>query len=144
MGVRFNNLMMLGSTLQFPVSPDQRGTFGVIATDEGIVTQAIIDLIETRQGERKMLPNYGIPDLIFDVLDSSFAARLAFFVEQQIRNYVRAVEEVEADAGALVELNFIPSVLPSPHKAAIRVKYTMRGTAVPQELIYPTWRLLKQ
>lgn len=131
---------ILGKTLAFPILPDVRGGVAIVSSDDGIITQAIIDLLETRQGERKMLPNYGLPDTIFDVLDESFAPRLAFFVETQIRNYISAIESVSADAGRFENGTFTPNALAEIHKAAIRVRWIKRGEAVPQELIYPTWR----
>jgi phage baseplate assembly protein W len=130
----------LGSTISFPFRFDERGTIATTANETEIIEQSIIDLIETRQGERKMLPNYGIPDLLFDVLDASFTARLAFFLEEQIRNYIPAIEASRAEVGTYVNKVFSLEPLPSPHIAAVRVLYTRRGKS-PQELIYPIWRL---
>lgn len=135
---------ILGSTLSFPIRADKRGTLAVASNDDEIITQAIFDLLETRQGERVLLPNYGLPDVLFDVLDASFAPRLAFFIEEQIRNYVTAIKSVAAESGTLNKGNFQPNALPGLHTAAIRVRWTKRHEAVPQELIYPTWRLLTQ
>jgi phage baseplate assembly protein W len=134
---------ILGSTISFPFRSDNRGAMATTSTDDNIIAQAIIDVIETRQGERVMLPNYGLPDLLFDVLDASFAARLAFFIEEQIRSYVLAVRDVKAEAGEFESGQFTANALPATHKAAVRVNWTKRGEAVPQELIYPTWRLIK-
>jgi phage baseplate assembly protein W len=135
---------LLGTTVSFPVRPDIRGTVAVVSTDDEIITQAIFDLIETRQGERVMLNNYGLPDLIFNPLDAGFSARLAFFVEEQIRNYISAIEKVSAEAVSLSDGGFVPDDLPAAnHTAAIRVRWTKRGQSVPQELIYPTWRLIE-
>jgi phage baseplate assembly protein W len=135
---------ILGSTINFPFRADKRGTLAVSSIDDEIITQAIFDLLETRQGERVMLPTYGLPDVLFDVLDASFAARLSFFIEEQIRNYVTAVESVSAESGTLSKGRFDTNALPPIHTAAIRVRWTARGRAVPQELIYPTWRLIEQ
>lgn len=132
---------VLGSTISFPFRTDIRGALGTVASDDGIITQAIIDLLETRVSERKMLPNFGLPDTIFDALDASFAPRLAFFIETQIRNYISAIESVSAVAGRFENGTFQANAFADIHKAAIRVRWTKRGEAVPQELIYPTWRL---
>ncbi len=134
---------ILGSTISFPFRPDDnRGVMAVIANDDEIITQSIFDLLETRQGERQLLPNFGLPDVLFDVIDASFAPRLAFFIEEQIRNYIMAIEAVSAESGNIKNGRFEPNALPTIHIAAIRVRWTKRGRAVPQELIYPTWRLL--
>ena len=65
-----------GATLSFPVRADQRGTLTVVSERQALIEQAIRDVIETRQGERVMLPDYGIPDFVFSVLDVGFVARL--------------------------------------------------------------------
>lgn len=130
----------LGSTLSFPIRPDVRGSLTIASSDDDIIVQSIFDLLETRQGERKMLPNYGLPDVLFDALDATFAPRLAFFIEEQILNYIPAIQSVSAVAGTLDNDSFEPNALASPHKAAIRILWTKRGAFVPQELIYPTWR----
>jgi phage baseplate assembly protein W len=132
----------MSSTLSFPIRPDRRGTFAGAGNDSAIIEQSILDLLETRVGERVMMPNYGLPDLVFDVIDAGFASRLAFWIGEQIGNYLPAVESVTADAGRLTGDAFMPDQLPAPHQAAIRIRYRRRGLAVPQELIYPTWRLV--
>lgn len=133
---------MLGSTLLFPIAPDQRGTLAVVNRDDELVAQSILDVIETRQGERVMLPNYGLPDLVFAVIDAGFTARLGFYVEEQVKNYVTAIDTVTAQPGTLDDGQFIAADLPNPHRSALRITYRRRGRAVPQELIYPTWRLI--
>jgi phage baseplate assembly protein W len=133
---------MLGKTLSFPFSADRRGTLGTTRNDDEIIANAILDIIETRQGERVMILDYGLPDLVFDPLDVTFAPRLAFLVEEQIKNYLTAVENVRVESGLLTDGTFAADPFPTePHKAAIRVTWTKRGESLPQELIYPTWRL---
>lgn len=134
---------ILGGTISFPFRSDNRGTLAVTASDDVIIVQAITDLIETKQGERVMMPTYGLPDLLFDVLDANFAVRLAFLVEEQIRNYVTAISDVRAEAGNFENMQFIADALPAIHSAAVRVIWLKRNEAVPQELIYPTWRLIE-
>lgn len=133
---------ILGATLSFPPRPDKRGTLAVVSSDDEIITQSIIDLIETRQHERVLLPNFGLPDNLFDVIDSDFAARLAFFIEEQINNYITAVKSVSAESGSFKKGRFEFNAQPETHTAAIRVRWTKRNGAVRQELIYPTWRFV--
>lgn len=130
----------LGKTLSFPIRADVRGTVANALSDDDIIVQSILDLLETRQGERKMLPNYGLPDVLFDALDATFAPRLAFFIEEQIFNYIPAIQSVSAIAGTINNDRFESGLASSPHKAAIRILWTKRGELVPQELIYPTWK----
>lgn len=132
---------ILGKTISYPFRPDISGGAAITLNGDEIIVQGIIDLIETRQGERVMLPSYGLPDLIFDALDAGFAARLAFYIEEQIRNYFPAIENVSAEAGSSNGTQFFSDGLPTNHTAAVRVRWTKGFEAVPQELIYPTWRL---
>lgn len=133
---------MFNSTLSFPIKPDRRGTLATVSDGNEIITQAILDLVETRMGERKMLPSYGLPDFLFDALDDTFAFRLALYVEEQIRNYIFAIESVKVEAGTIIDGSFRSGELSQPHQAAIKILWSKRGQAIPQELIYPTWRLV--
>lgn len=123
-----------GSCLSHPISADRRGTLATISDAAEIVRQSIISIIETRQGERVMLPDYGMPDLVFSVVDAGFAARFAYYVEQQIKNYEPLVTSVRASATTIEDDS-------NPHAAAIRVSYTVRGSNVPRNLVYLVWRL---
>ena len=83
-----------GSTIKFPLQPDVRGTTATTSDRSEIITQSIADVIETRQGERVMMPDYGIPDFVFAVQDFSFAPRLAYYLQTQIEKYVPLVKSV--------------------------------------------------
>lgn len=102
-----------------------------------------MSILETRQGERVMLPDYGIPDFVFDVQDVGFTARLAYYVEQQIINYEPLVEEVRASIGYIVDDagNFVSGFTEEEQVAAISVQYKERGSNTPRNLVYPTWQL---
>ena len=136
--------MSLGSMLKFPPRPDERGNFAVANTDDEIIKQLIVALIETRQGEIKMMPNYGMPDLLFDVLDGNFARKVAVFLREQIFNYIPSIEITQIETGTDVDSQFRPSAQPDAHIAAIRVSYTRRGQSEVQKFIYPAWRLIEQ
>ncbi|MET0623107.1 MAG: GPW/gp25 family protein [Pyrinomonadaceae bacterium] len=129
-----------GSCLRFPFSADRRGSLAVVGDRAGIVRQSIIAIIETRQGERVMMPDYGIPDMIFSVVNAGFAARFAYVVERQIKNYEPLVETVKVRAGS-AENEGTFDLAPNLHRAAIEVTYTVRGRSVPYNLVYPVWRL---
>src|SRR5436305_8661497 len=108
-----------GKCLSYPFAPDQRGTLASIGDAAEIARQSIIAIIETRQGERVMLPDYGIPDFVFSVIDAGFAQRLAYHVEQQIKKYEPLVEEVNAKVGTEEDGIFLDSS--NPHRAAVKV-----------------------
>lgn len=129
-----------GACLAFPFAADRRGSLAVVSDPAEIVRQSIVAIIETRQGERVMMPAYGLPDLVFSVIGAGFAARIAYVVEQQIRNYEPLVASVKVRAGSAEDDNSF-ALAQNPHKAAIEVNYTVRGRSVPYNLIYPVWRL---
>ncbi len=56
-----------GSVLSFPLRADRRGTLTTTNDRQRIVEESILSILETRQGERSMLPDYGIPDFVFSV-----------------------------------------------------------------------------
>lgn len=120
-----------GSTISFPFRVDARGT--LVTTDERgiVVAQAIADIIETRRGERVMMPDYGIDDYVFAVQNFSFAARLAFHLEEQIVRYVPLVRSVSCTATE-----------DENGRANIEVRYTEVGAIdAPRNLVFPIWQL---
>ena len=96
-------MSLQGSCLSHPFRPDVRGTLATISSREAIVAESIKSIIETRQGERVMVPDYGIPDFVFSVVDFGFAARVAYFVERAIRNYEPLVDQVKIKPGELTD-----------------------------------------
>ena len=130
-----------GSALSYPISPDQRGTLATVAGKSQIVEQSIRSIVETRQGERVMMPDYGIPDFVFDVMDAGFTGRLAYFIEQQIRNYEPLVESVKALAGFLDDERFTPGFTEDQQIAAVSIEYIERGSNTARNLVFPTWQL---
>lgn len=120
-----------GSSIDFPPRVDSRGTLVTTAKRGDIVAQAIADIIETRRGERVMLPDYGIADYVFDVQDFSFAARLAFHLEEQIQKYVPLVSSVTVEAAT-----------DDDGRAIIELRYVEVGAVnAPRNLVYPVWQL---
>lgn len=120
-----------GSTIDFPFRADVRGSMPTTARREEIITQAIRDILETRQGERVMLPDYGLPDFIFSVQDFGFAARVAYHIEDQILKYVPLVKSVRTE-----------SAIDDEGRAAVELQYTEIGEInAPKNLVFPVWHL---
>jgi phage baseplate assembly protein W len=128
-----------GSWLSYPFRADQRGMLATSADRAEMVAQSIAAIIETRQGERVMAPDYGIPDFVFSVAGFSFAPRLGYFVTLQIRNYEPLVDQVKVLAGELTDEGFIGGL--AQGRVALQVTYTVRGSTVPHNLVYPVWQL---
>lgn len=128
-----------GSTISHPFRPDQRGTLATINTGAEIISESITAILEIRQGERVMMPDYGIPDYVFEVIDAGFAARLAYSLEEQIKRYEPLVERVKVTVGIFDDGRFESGVTTDPHRAAVRIVYTERGSNTTRNLIFPTW-----
>jgi phage baseplate assembly protein W len=130
-----------GSCLRHPVQPDRRGTLGTSSDRSGIIEQSIAAIVETRQGERVMAPDYGIPDFVFAVVDAGFAARLAYFIERQVKRYEPLVETIRVRAGSLVGDKFSAGFAGDEQRAAVSIEFTERGSNRPTNLVWPTWKL---
>ncbi len=130
-----------GSTLSFPIKPDRRGTLQTVAALTGIIEQSIAAIVTTRQGERVMLPDFGIPDFVFDVMDAGFTARLGFYIAQQVKRYEPLVESLKWRVGVLDADSFAAGFTADQQRAAIEITFTERGSNIPRNLVFPTWRL---
>lgn len=130
-----------GSWLTHPIHSDQHGTLQTTADRAQMVAESIASILETRQGERVMVPDYGIPDFVFDVIDAGFSARLAYFVERQIRRYEPLVDRLTVRVGVLQGDKFAPGFTADEQLAAIQIEFTVRGSNTPRNLVYPTWKL---
>jgi hypothetical protein len=107
-----------------------------------IIEDSLRAIIETRQGERVMLPDYGIPDFVFSVMDAGFTARMAYFIELQARKYEPLIESISASIGFVdFDNGFIPGFIENQQIAAVSIEYIERGQNTPQNFVYPTWQL---
>lgn len=121
-----------GSTLSFPFIADIRGTLKTVSNRSEIIVQAIQDVLETRNGERVMMHDYGIEDYVFAVQDFSFAPRLAYYLEQQILKYVPLVKTVSVKAET-----------DEQGRAVISLQYTEAGEInSPKNLVFPVWQYI--
>ena len=130
-----------GSAIAFPFRVDQRGSFATTSDPDAICQQAILAVIETRQGERVMLPDFGIPDVAFAVLGIALAERLRFHIEEQVAKYVPGVEIVNVLVGTLDEGRFVESLNVDEHHLHINVIWRRAGARDARSLVYPIWRL---
>ncbi len=136
-------MTLQGSWLSHPIRADQRGTLATSANRSEMIAQSIASIIETRQGERVMVPDYGIPDFVFDVIDVGFTARLGYFIAQQVKRYEPLVDNIKVMLGSLNDDGevFIPGFVEDQQRATVQITFTERGSNTPQNLVYPTWRL---
>lgn len=124
-----------GSCLTHPFQPDQRGTLACTSNRAEMIAQSIMAIIETRQGERVMVPDYGIPDCVFSVMDAGFTARLGYFIVRQVKRYEPLVDKIRVKNS----LEF--GVRGAEGVADLQIEFTERGSTTPHNLVFPTWRL---
>jgi phage baseplate assembly protein W len=108
------------------------GNLATTSDKTTIIRQAIEDILETRKFSRVMLPDYGISDFIFSVVDAGFAARIAFELKDQIEKYCPLVESVSSRAD-----------VDDAGRAIVFVTYTERnGFEAPKNLFFPVWKYI--
>jgi hypothetical protein len=135
-----------GSTLSFPFRVDARGTLATVSDPAEIAEQFLRDLIETRLGERVMLPGYGLPDHIFAVKNAGFTVQLAAELEEQARNYLTGtirplLQSIEVSVGEVDNDGaFEPGFSLDPHLAAISVTFQLQGDNTERNLVFPTFQ----
>lgn len=130
-----------GSQLSFPIRPDHRGCLASTSDPVEIVKQSIRAILETRQGERVMLPNYGIPDFVFSVINAGTAGRIKYFLEEQIREHEPLVDKLDIKVGGLEGERFTPGIVRDEHALAVRINFTVARTNVAGNMTFPMWRL---
>lgn len=129
-----------GSVLSLPLRADARGTFHTVSAREEVVRQSVRSILSTRQGERLMLPDYGIPDFAFAVRGVGFAAAVSHFLREQILKYEPLVQTVSVRDGSLAGgERFSPGLAGDEHAAAVEVVVTLRGSNTPLNLVFPLW-----
>jgi phage baseplate assembly protein W len=134
-------MTLQGSWLVHPIQPDQRGTTATVSDRVEMVRQSITAIIETRQGERVMVPEYGIPDVVFSVIGIGLAASLAYHVKRQIRKYEPLVDALRVRVGSMIDGRFVPGV-GDEQRIMLFVEFTVRGSNTPFNLVFPTWEFV--
>jgi hypothetical protein len=131
-----------GSCLAFSFQPDERGSLRTVIDPVEMAVQFLNDLIETRIQERVMMPGYGMRDRIFSVMGAGFTAQLAADLEEQANLYLPIISSIKILAGEQFDGGaFLPGFTTDQQRAAIKVEFTIRGTNVPQNLVFPVWQL---
>lgn len=128
-----------GSVLAVPAAPGRRGTLATVSTREGVVRLSVLSILGTRQGERFMLPDYGIPDFAFAVKGAGFAASVGYFLRRQILKYEPLVERADVRDGSVDGAAFSPHLSADEHAAAVEVTVTVRGSNTPLNMVFGLW-----
>lgn len=119
----------LGRGWKFPVSLDEEsGKVMTVAYEEDI-QEAIGIIIATRKGERVMRPDFGC-DLhlhLFDVVDYTLLKQMEGKVKQALILWEPRI----------TDLDVVAEVGEEPQLVRITVKYTVRTTNNPFNLVFP-------
>ena len=118
------------STLSFPFRVAAGGTLAVVRSAEERARDAIIDLIETRPGERVMMPEYGMRDYAFAAVTAGFARRFALNLRQQIEDYAPHVELIDVQV-----------VVGDGNRVEASIRYRLSAGGGARDFVYPLWRL---
>lgn len=122
-------MSLRGTCLASPIRPDARGSLAVVSGTAALA-QELITLIETRPGERVLVPDFGLPDYAFAVKGAGATKALSHILRQQVLKYVPGVESIE-----------VTDVASDEHRLVLTIRWTERGGNTPNDLVYPTRRL---
>ncbi|MDX6692638.1 MAG: uncharacterized protein QOF02_241 [Blastocatellia bacterium] len=128
-----------GSWLAHPFRPDQRGTLVTVSDRVAMVKQSLEAIIETRQGERVMAPEYGLPDFVFGVIGIGFAATVAYHVTRQAKRFEPLLDQIRARVGEMRGSKFAPGVAEDQQRAVIYFEFTVHGSNTPFNMTFPVW-----
>ena len=119
----------LGRGWKYPVEVDRSGGISMSELEESI-RQSILIILGTAPGERVMRPNFGchIHDLLFAPNTLATATVAAEYCVESLAKYEPRIEEIEADAEPSSD---------DPNRMDILIKYRVRATNTPRNLVYP-------
>ncbi|MEV6342350.1 GPW/gp25 family protein [Actinoplanes sp. NPDC051851] len=119
----------IGNGWAFPLRLDATGGIALVSREREIA-EAIRLILATAPGERPMRPEFGcgVHDYVFAPADENTAGRIAFEVRRALERWEPRIDVTdvvvgfdEEDAGVLY----------------IDVRYTIRGTNDPRNLVFP-------
>ncbi len=123
----------IGSGLAFPLRPDARGGLALVSGEQKI-QESIRLILGTAPGERPMRPEFGcaIHDLVFAPLSPSTIGRIALEVRHALRRWEPRIDV--HDVEATVDRD-------EPAKLLIGIRYTIRRTNDPRNLVFPFYAI---
>ncbi len=119
----------IGNGWAFPLRVDSTGGIALVSREREIA-EAIRLILATAPGERPMRPEFGcgVHDYVFAPADENTAGRIAFEVRRALDRWEPRIDVTDVvvgfddeDAGVLY----------------IDVRYTVRGTNDPRNLVFP-------
>jgi phage baseplate assembly protein W len=119
----------IGAGWAFPLRTDPTGSIALVRGGQEIVESMRL-ILGTAPGERPMRPEFGcaIHDLVFAPADAATAGRIAYEVRLALERWEPRIELadviVQFDTG-------------EAGKLLIDVRYTLRGSNDPRNLVFP-------
>ncbi|MFB9371585.1 GPW/gp25 family protein [Kitasatospora sp. NPDC001664] len=123
------NGQFIGAGWEFPVRTDRTGSIALVGADREI-EQSIHLILGTAPGERPMRPAFGcaIHDHVFAPADSATAGLIAYEVRLSLERWEPRIELADVAVGFdTVDLG----------RLYIDIRYTVRGTNDPRNLVFP-------
>ncbi|HWS34197.1 MAG TPA: GPW/gp25 family protein [Actinoplanes sp.] len=119
----------IGNGWAFPLRVDATGGIALVSR-EAEITEAIRLIMATAPGERPMRPEFGcgIHDWVFAPADENTAGRIAFEVRRALDRWEPRIDVTDVVIGFDDEDNGV---------LYIDVRYAIRGTNDPRNLVFP-------
>lgn len=119
----------IGNGWAFPLRVDATGGIALVSRETEI-TEAIRLIMATAPGERPMRPEFGcgIHDWVFAPADENTAGRIAFEVRRALDRWEPRIDVTDVVIGFDDEDNGV---------LYIDVRYAIRGTNDPRNLVFP-------
>jgi len=129
------HLDFLGLGLKFPFRFSDRTGIPMASSDLDRINESIIQILETRPGERLMRPDFGsrVRDLVFEQNDAVLKALLRFHINDAIKRWERriVVNDISFD---------VSPATTDRHLLFVRIDYRVIQTNVPGNMVWPFCR----
>lgn len=129
------HLDFLGLGLKFPFRFSDRTGAPMESSDLDRINESVIQILETRPGERLMRPDFGsrVKDLVFERNDAVLKGLLRFHISDAIKRWERriVVNEISFDDS---------SETTDRHRLFVRIDYRVVQSNVPGNLVWPFCR----
>ncbi len=129
------HLAFLGQGLRFPFRFSERTGGTEESSDLDRIRESIVQILETRPGERFMRPKFGsrVKDLVFEQNDAVLKGLLRFHITDAIKRWEKRV--------AVTNVSFDESSETTDHNLVlVRISYRVIQSQVEGNLVWPFLR----
>ncbi|NHC13803.1 GPW/gp25 family protein [Motilibacter deserti] len=123
----------VGSGIAFPMRVDPTGSVALVSDDTEI-RESIRLILGTAPGERPMRPEFGcgIHDLVFGPANAATAGRASYEVRRALDRWEPRIDVEDVD---------VETVNPEMGVMHVRIRYSIRGTNDPRNLVFPFYSI---